>query len=64
MAFRYLARMRAIVVLPVPGVAGKNHVHVHIGNFQALGLALLLGLHVLGNAAHKILYFVKAHNGI
>ena len=29
-----------------------------------LGLALLLGLHVLGNAAHKILYFVKAHNGI
>ena len=46
------------------GVAGKNHVHVHIGNFQALGLALLLGLHVLGNATHKILYFVKAHNGI
>ena len=60
MAFRYLARMRAIVVLPVPGLP----VNVHIGNFQALGLALLLGLHVLGNAAHKILYFVKAHNGI
>lgn len=56
--------MRAIVVLPVPGLPVKNHVHVHISNFQALGLALLLGLHVLGNAAHKMLYFVKAHNGI
>ena len=59
MAFRYLASMRAIVVLPVAGISGKDHVHVDLGDLQALSLAALLGLHVFGDVTHITLDLIQ-----